>query len=68
VLQDERWIAADAAGEDVRFDARGAAYVEVREPRLYWITRGGSHVLKLSPDVPGVKFHAFYFEAAAARP
>jgi hypothetical protein len=67
VLQDEHWIAAAAAGEDVKFDARGAAYVEVHEPRLYWITRGGSHVLKLSPDVPGMKFHAFSFEAVTVR-
>jgi hypothetical protein len=68
VLQDERWIAAGDAGEDIRFDSKGAAFVEVAEPRLYWITRGGRHVLKLSPDDPGIRFHAFYFGRAGARP
>jgi hypothetical protein len=67
VLQDERWIPAGEEGGDVRFDERGASYVEVGEPRLYWIARG-KHVLKLSPDVPGTRFHAFLFEAAQPRP
>ncbi len=68
VLQDERWIPAGEAGEDVRRDAHGSTFVLVDEPRLYSIARGGRHVLKLSPDVPGVWFHAYQFEAATPRP
>jgi hypothetical protein len=68
VLQDERWIPAGEAGEDIRFDSKGAAYVDVSEPRLYRIARGGRHVLKVSPDDPGIRFLAFYFGRAGARP
>lgn len=68
VLQDERWIAAGDAGEDVQYDSRGAAFVLVTEPRLYWIARGGRHVLKLSPDVAGVWVYDYQFEVAEARP
>jgi hypothetical protein len=68
ILQDERWLAAADASADVKFDARGASYVDVDAARLYALTRGGSHVLKLSPDVPGTVFYSFTLEAAAPRP
>lgn len=68
VLEDDRWIAPANAGPDVKFDARGAAYVEVAEPRLFGISRGGRHVLKLSPEAPGVRLYAFTIEAARPRP
>jgi len=68
VLQDEKWLDAASAGEDVQFGANGESYVEVTEPRLYAVTRGGAHVLKLSPDQAGVRFYAFTYEAATARP
>lgn len=64
LLLDEHWMTPNAAGADVRFDARGAAYVVVDAPRVYEIARGGSHVLKVSPDESGVLFQTFYFEAA----
>jgi hypothetical protein len=68
ILQDEHWIAAADAGPDVRWNESGAAFVEVTETRPYAITRGGRHVLKLSPEKPGIRFYALTFEAAAARP
>ena len=68
ILQDEHWIQPRDAGPDLEFDARGASYINVTEPRLYAVTRGGSHVLKLSPEVPGVRFYSMTFEAAPARP
>lgn len=65
VLVDEHWPGAGAAGEDVRFDGKGAAYIELTEPRLYWVERGsGERVLKLSPDEAGITLHAFVFEDA----
>jgi hypothetical protein len=65
ILQDDNWLPADARDEDVRVDARGASYIDVTEPRLYWIARGrGGHVIKLSPEDAGVTLYAFAFEPA----
>jgi hypothetical protein len=60
VLRDERWLPADALGADARLDGRGNSYLDVSEPRLYAVCRGraGDHVIKLSPDAPGVVVHA----------
>jgi thiol-disulfide isomerase/thioredoxin len=60
VLRDERWLPADALGADARLDGRGNSYLDVDEPRLYAVCRGraGEHVIKLSPDAPGVVVHA----------
>jgi hypothetical protein len=52
----------------VKFDAHGGSYVDVDVTRSYSIARGGSRVLKLSPDVPGIRFYSLTFEAAPARP
>lgn len=68
ILEDEHWLTAADAGDDVKFDARGASYVDAGEPRHFAIARGGRHVLKLSPDQPGVRFYSFTLAAAAARP
>lgn len=60
VLRDEAWPDASAIGRDLTSDASGAVFVDVREPRLYWIDeRGGDRTLKLSPERPGVVLHAF---------
>lgn len=67
VLQDEKWLDPAQAGADVHFDARGASYLEVDATRLYRIGAAGAHVLKLSPDAPGVRFYSFTFEAATPR-
>ncbi len=60
VLRDEAWPAEAVRGRDLTTDATGAVFVEVREPRLFWIDRGGGErTLKLSPERPGVTLHAF---------
>jgi hypothetical protein len=62
VLHDERWPGADAREADVAGDA-GGAWVEVTEPRLYWLARGGGeHLLQLSPDREGLTIHAFVLD------
>jgi hypothetical protein len=63
-LLDERWPNAAELGADARHDSRGAAYVEVTEPRLYELCRAaaGEHVVKLSPEGPGVTMHALIVE------
>jgi thiol-disulfide isomerase/thioredoxin len=67
MLRDEKWPAAADLGADGRLDGRGAAYVEVSEPRLYEVFRAGAgeHVAKLSPESPGVTFHALIVEPPA---
>ena len=65
LLHDERWPVARDRDEDIQTDSRGAAFVDVREPRLYWIDRGsGERVLKLSPDRAGLTVHAFVATSA----
>jgi len=65
ILRDDQWPRAADRGDDVVADRRGAAYVLVTGPRLYWIDRGeGERVVKLSPEQPGVTLHAFVFEDA----
>ncbi len=64
VLAGSGWIEPDRAGSDVRFDARGASYVDVTEPRLYSIAHCNAEcTLKLSPDVAGVAYFSFLVES-----
>lgn len=59
ILRDDGWPPADALGEDARREPDGSAYVEVTEPRLYRVLRGGGrHVLRLSPERAGMTLHA----------
>jgi hypothetical protein len=65
LLLDEEWVPRERAGEDLRFDADGASYVEVDEPRLYRLLQNTRrHVLKLSPRDAGTKLYALTFEPA----
>jgi hypothetical protein len=57
VLRDERWLEGAALGGDARLDEHGASYVEVDEPRLYDVARGGG-TYKLSPEREGLTVHA----------
>lgn len=68
LLLDERWPGPAELGADARRDTRGAAYVEVTEPRLYELCRAaaGEHVMKLSPESPGVTLHALIVERSPA--
>lgn len=53
----------DNAGEDVKFDAKGA-YVEVTEGRMYYLVRSpelGGHMLALQPEGSGFTLHSFTF-------
>ncbi|MEO5989911.1 MAG: hypothetical protein ABIU54_04650 [Candidatus Eisenbacteria bacterium] len=63
VLLDEHWPRSEEAGADVAFDGHGAAYIDVTEPRLYWLEQGaGERVIKISPATAGLTVHAFVFE------
>jgi hypothetical protein len=68
ILRDEAWLPAAALGEDAKSDASGASYVDIEAPGLYFVTRGpGAHVLKLSPEDPGLTLHALTFEPDARK-
>jgi hypothetical protein len=65
ILRDDRWPDPEHRDEDVVGDALGTAWIEVREPRIYWIDRGGGdRVIKLSPELAGVTLNAFVFTDA----
>jgi len=67
ILGDDAWLDRRRAGDDVRYDARGAAFVNVAEPRLYSIAQcPEGAVLKLSPESAGTTFYAFAFEPIPA--
>jgi thiol-disulfide isomerase/thioredoxin len=69
VLLDEKWLPHDALGADARLDSRGASYVEIDEPRVYAVCRElpGHHIVKLSPDAPGIIIHALIVEPVESR-
>jgi hypothetical protein len=61
VLRDEKWLPREALGADARRSPDGACYIDVTEPRLYLVARGGG-VYKLSPEKPGLVIHAITLE------
>jgi hypothetical protein len=65
ILRDDRWPGRDQLGDDATMDGASAVSVVVDRPRLYWLERdAGEHVLKISPDSPGVTVNAFVFTGA----
>lgn len=62
--QDTLWLHSGNAGADVRWDAAQHSYIQLAEPRLYYLSKnksGGMHDLVLIPDDPGTAFHGFEF-------
>ena len=70
LLVDEHWLRPEQLGRDARLDSRGASYVLVSAHRLYDLCRSspGRHVIKISPEVPGLTVHAMSFEREAPAP
>lgn len=63
LTQDGKALDKSDAGVDVRFDS-GGSYIEVREPRMYYLIKNpsfGSHIVTLSPEKRGVNLHSFTF-------
>jgi len=64
VMQDEKYLDPQDAGEDVEFDSKGKSYIVVRKPKMYKLIKNkefGSHHLKLSTDSNGLALYAFTF-------
>ncbi len=64
VMQDEKYLDPQDAGEDVEFDSEGKSYIVVRKPKMYKLIKNkefGSHHLKLSTNSNGLAMYAFTF-------
>lgn len=64
ILQDGKNLTPQNKGVDVRFDAEGHSYIEVREPRMYYLVANpkfGSHKVELFPTRAGLTINSFTF-------
>ena len=64
IKQDGKYLTAANKGADVTIDSEGRSYVEVREPRLYYLVQSsefGSHAVELFPAADGLMIDSFTF-------
>ena len=63
ILQDGKDLTDQNKGVDVRIDPQGHSYIEVREPRMYYLVANGAfgaHAVTLAPS-PGITINSFTF-------
>lgn len=63
LFEDGGPMSKDDAGEDVRFDSKGA-YVDLTDARMYYLVRSPkftAHLISLEPEGPGLTLHSFTF-------
>lgn len=64
ITQDGKDLTRENKGGDVLLDANGHSYIEVHEPRMYYLVQNpafGSHVVVLKPTAPGITIDSFTF-------
>jgi thiol-disulfide isomerase/thioredoxin len=64
IRQDGKDLTPKNKGVDVQFDAEGHSYIEVREPRMYYLVANpkfGSHKVELLPTRAGLTIDSFTF-------
>ncbi|HXH50087.1 MAG TPA: redoxin domain-containing protein [Terriglobia bacterium] len=64
IRQDGKDLTRQNKGVDVQFDAEGHSYIEVREPRMYYLTanpKSGSHKVELFPTRSRLTINSFTF-------
>jgi thiol-disulfide isomerase/thioredoxin len=64
IRQDGKDLTPKNKGVDVQFDADGRSYIEVREPRMYYLVadqKFGSHKVELFPTRSGLTINSFTF-------
>jgi thiol-disulfide isomerase/thioredoxin len=64
IQQDGKDLNAADKGVDVEFDSQGHSYIEVREPRMYYLVQNpafGAHAVTLTPTKPGLTVNSFTF-------
>jgi len=69
VMQDGEPLPKEDAGEDVAFDEKGRAFVDVDTARMYRLVNNrqiGSHELTLTAETPGLALYAFTFVSCVA--
>lgn len=69
LAQDGGLLAKEDAGDDVRFEDDGRAYVEVDRPRMYRLVDNreiGGHDLTLTTSSPGLALYAYTFVSCVA--
>ena len=64
VEQDGKPLNPSNKGVDVQFDSEGRSFIEVREPRMYYLVQNpafGSHTVSLFPTRSGLTINSFTF-------
>jgi hypothetical protein len=64
IMQDGKYLTAANQGADVKIDSQGRSYIEVHEPRLYYLVQNpqfGSHTVELFPAADGLMINSFTF-------
>lgn len=64
IKQDGKDLSAEDKGVDVQIDSEGHSYIDVREPRMYYLVQNpafGSHTVELFPTAPGLTVNSFTF-------
>ncbi|MGH9470126.1 MAG: redoxin domain-containing protein [Terriglobia bacterium] len=64
ITQDGKDLTQENKGVDVRFDASGHSYLEIREPRMYYLVQNpafGAHTVTLKPAASGITVNSFTF-------
>lgn len=64
IKQDSEYLTAANKGADVKIDSQGRSYLEVREPRMYYLVQNpqfGSYTVELFPTAEGVMINSFTF-------
>ena len=64
IQQDGKDLTAADKGVDVKLDPQGHSYIEVREPRMYYLVQNpafGAHAITLTPTKPGLAVNSFTF-------
>lgn len=64
VTRDDRPVPVEFRGIDLQVDGEGETYLNVQEPRLYYLVKNEdpeTHELKLWPAAKGVAVHSFSF-------
>ena len=64
VMQDGHYLTAANKGVDVQIDSQGRSYIEVREPRMYYVVQNpelSSHTVELFPTGSGFTLNSLTF-------
>jgi thiol-disulfide isomerase/thioredoxin len=64
IQQDGQWLTNADKGVDVKIDAQGRSYIDIAEPRMYYLVanaRFGEHEVTLYPAATGLMVDSFTF-------